>query len=367
MPDDYANQILDQLDEAKRQFGVLPANAIERLLARLERQKIKDPASLIRYHELLLFVRAYPHSARVQRLAESELKAFGKRIGWLTQVGVDLSLLGSPEVSGIANTAVTDTFSYNIVCWLEQKHSAEISFDWEWFEDENRLAQTFPRFLPLLEEDAAVEANVPYQKWLKEARGRVRETSWLLQRFQSLALTDKQKAELYDSLKLYVRWEPKFAATRTGMRLGGHKPFYHRRPLIRRQEVSLEKEILAPASPIEKLSPAQGEKILDLARETSTVRYRELYGFTHGDSARVLRAQLGRGIELFIAGLPAKKRLPLRAYHAAMIFKNGVPVGYFEGLSFLSVWRAALIFITAFARARPHGFTRRHWQSFITC
>ena len=32
-------------------------------------------------------------------------------------------------------------------------------------------------------------------------------------------------------------------------------------------------------------------------------------------------------------GVPPGKRLPLRAYHAAMIFKNGVPVGYFEGLS----------------------------------
>jgi hypothetical protein len=32
-------------------------------------------------------------------------------------------------------------------------------------------------------------------------------------------------------------------------------------------------------------------------------------------------------------GVPATKRLPLRAYHAAMIFKNGIPVGYFEGLS----------------------------------
>jgi len=42
---------------------------------------------------------------------------------------------------------------------------------------------------------------------------------------------------------------------------------------------------------------------------------------------------LGRGVELFLAGVPAGKRLPLRAYHAAMIYKNGVPVGYFEGLS----------------------------------
>ena len=31
--------------------------------------------------------------------------------------------------------------------------------------------------------------------------------------------------------------------------------------------------------------------------------------------------------------LPPEKRLPLRAYHSAMIYKNGVPIGYFEGLS----------------------------------
>jgi hypothetical protein len=99
---------------------------------------------------------------------------------------------------------------------------------------------------------------------------------------------------------------------------------------------------------MERLSLTQGEKILDLARETSTVRYRELYGFTHGDPARVLRAQLGRGVELFITGLPATKRLPLRAYHAAMIFKNGVPVGYFEGLSFFERMESGFNFYYSF-------------------
>ena len=42
---------------------------------------------------------------------------------------------------------------------------------------------------------------------------------------------------------------------------------------------------------------------------------------------------LGRGVELFLMGLPAEKRLPLRTCHAAMIYKNSVPIGYFEGLS----------------------------------
>jgi hypothetical protein len=35
-----------------------------------------------------------------------------------------------------------------------------------------------------------------------------------------------------------------------------------------------------------------------------------------------------------VISLPSGKRLPLRAYHSAMIYKNGVPIGYFEGLSF---------------------------------
>jgi hypothetical protein len=88
-----------------------------------------------------------------------------------------------------------------------------------------------------------------------------------------------------------------------------------------------------PSLRLEKLSARQGEKALDLARAASTIRYRELYGFTHGDAKHVYRAELGRGVELFLMGVPAEKRLPLRAYHAAMIYKNGVPIGYFEGLS----------------------------------
>ncbi|HYT50031.1 MAG TPA: hypothetical protein VEL78_06545, partial [Pyrinomonadaceae bacterium] len=85
--------------------------------------------------------------------------------------------------------------------------------------------------------------------------------------------------------------------------------------------------------PVQRLSRVEGEKILDMARETSAVRYRELHGFTYGDARRVLKTDLGRGIEIFVMGVPPENRLPLRAYHAALVFKNGVPVAYFEGLS----------------------------------
>ena len=338
MPRNSINRLLDQLDELKSRFDLSESERVEQILARMVRQEANDAATLVRFHEILLFISAYPQSARVKRLAESLLKSFDKRVAALSEAGADLSHMDHPELSGIAGRSVTDTFTYPIVRWLVERDPNRVALDWEWFEDENRLAETWPRFMPLLEEDAFVEANVPYKGWLRAASAAsVKDLVWLVQRFESLAKsnkkTGKEIAELFDSQKLYVSWTPPYHATRTGMRIPAPKIFYHRQPLIRRSDVSLKDELEKPPAPLSRLSSKQGEVILDLARAASTVRYRELYGFTNGDPARVFKTNLGRGVDLFIMGVPPNRRLPLRAYHAAMIFKNGVPVGYFEGIS----------------------------------
>jgi hypothetical protein len=95
----------------------------------------------------------------------------------------------------------------------------------------------------------------------------------------------------------------------------------------------LKRNSIDPTPPTRKLSLSKGTIALDVARNASTVRYRELYGFTNGDPRSVYQMSLGRGVELVVFTLPPDKRLPLRAYHSAMIYKNGVPIGYFEGLS----------------------------------
>jgi hypothetical protein len=330
---DNTPSLLDQLDELKTEFTPAAARKVERLLARLSRKKFSDTDLLVRYHELLLFLRAYPHNASIVHVVEGELRGFANRIAFLEKQEIDVAPLEHPEVSGITGTTVTDTFSFYIVRRLQQQHPSQLEIYWEWFESENRLAATWPRFMPLLAEDAYVEANVPYREWLAAARGRRTELEWLIEQFDRLPKPDHERAELYDSQQLYVRWTPGFNLSRTGMRLAGRQLFYHHGPFIQRRDIDLRKELAQPAPKLVKLPPAQGEKALDMAREASTIRYRELYGFTHGDPKSVYRAELGRGVELFIISLPKEKRLPLRTYHAVMIYKNGVPIGYFEGLS----------------------------------
>ena len=327
-----STQSLTALEDLKRQFGDSDAKLL-RTLKSLSNSKLADAESLVRVHETLLFLRAYPQSANVLKLVDQILKVFAKRVAQLRETEADLSPLDDPEVSGIAGTSVTSNFSYKIVCWLVRKYPAQISIDWDWMESEDQMGATLPRFLPLLADDAMVEAHVPFREWLRSAKGRQSEIVWLIEQFEALDIPYKLKAELYESLKLHVTWEFGRAASRTGMKSLRTKAFFHRQPLIKRREISLTAELNGPPIPVARLTSAEGERFLDMARETSAVRYRELHGFTYGDAARVLRAELGRGTEAFVMGVPAEHRLPLRAYHAALILKNGVPVAYFEGLS----------------------------------
>ncbi len=334
MPPKSVEKLLNELHSASNLFRSGQQRTTSRILAQLARKKLSDQHDLVRFHEILLFVSAYPQSSQIRRAAESLLATVAGQVATLVSANADISALEHPDVSGIAGTSVTDTFSYYIVSWLLRRHPGQITLDWGWFEDENRLAATWPRFMPLLEEDTFVEANIPYSTWLAAAKSTTEtEVSWLIRHFEALPRSQTEKAELYDSLQLYVRWTPGYAASRTGLRLPVRNHFYHHGPLIQRRDLSFATELQASPAPVKTISSKHGEAILELARAASTIRYRELYGFTHGDPKSVLQVSFGRGVSLYVIGLPPGRRLPLRAYHAAMIFKNGIPVGYFEGLS----------------------------------
>src|SRR5215470_14628818 len=96
--------------------------------------KVKDAESLIKFHERLLFFRAYPPSGRVLREVESILKETPQQVSQLQETDIDLSPLDEVDVSGIAETVVTSNFSYAIVRWLVKKYPKQVSIDWGWFD-----------------------------------------------------------------------------------------------------------------------------------------------------------------------------------------------------------------------------------------
>lgn len=334
MPSASLDKLLASLEEAKGRFGAGENAPARRLLDQLARRRFTDAGSLIRFHEILLFMRAYPQSEEMLGRVEALLSSFAQRVEQLRRSGVDMIDFDYMEYSGIAGTELKGTFGYAMAGWLEDRYPAGVSIDWQGYEKAERLGHTLPRFLPLLYEDSLVEANVPYSEWIHAATGRGdRELGWLLRCFDRLPVSERAKTELYDSLELKIRWNLNDSrAARTHLKHPVRKVFYHEGPLIKRSEVSLAKEVESPLS-LKELSRGRGQKMIDLLREATTVRYRELYGITHGDPSTVAQASAGRGVEIFLWELARDRRLPLRAYHAGFALKNGVPVAYIEGIS----------------------------------
>jgi hypothetical protein len=336
------NHLLTQLEASKNQFGPRHVAFVTNLLAQLSKLQLDDPHHVIRFHECLLFLRAFPHAPSLIPRIENLLHTFHLRIEKLRAANADMSLFDEFDTSGIAGTTMQDTLSLDVVQWLVRRiprnrisPNPEIAWNdyWEDYPSERARGTIWPRFIPLLEEDADVEANIPWQHWLDAARGRENPLSWLIQRFEQLPLPARQRAELYDSLRLPIRWRLenlKLSRTRNFNR--PRRFYFHSGPLIQRSEVSLSRELAQPAPRFEKLSLASGESVMHAIRDVMVVRYRELYGTTLGDPRTVLRADLGRGVVMHFWGLPPSRRLPLRAYLAGYTLKNGVPINYVEAI-----------------------------------
>jgi hypothetical protein len=332
-----AEELLIQLEASKHSFDPTNSARITKLLTQLAKCEFTDPHQLIRFHESLLFLRAFPNSRALIPPTEKLLNTFFKRVEKLRASHTDMSIFDDFDTSGIAGTTMQDILSFDVVRWLVRRipRNIEIAWDayWDDYQSERARSTIWPRFIPLLEEDADVEANIPWQHWLDSARGQEKPLPWLIHRFEQLPLPDRHRAELYDSLHLPIRWNLKnLKLSRTRNWSSPRRFYFHDAPLIQRSEVSLARELSQPAPRFEKLSPATGESVMQAIRDVMVVRYRELYGTTLGDRHTVVRADLGRGVVMHFWGLPPTRRLPVRAYVAGYTLKNGVPINYIEAI-----------------------------------
>ncbi len=329
---------LTQLEASRYSFGRNEAASVVKQLNRLNAARFPDSASLIRFHEALLFLRAFPQAPSVLRATERILNSFHRKVEALRQAGADMDDFEPIEVSGIAGTEMEDTLSFDVASWLIKCMTGKVEIAWENYDPGRELGTTSPRFIPLLEDDAYVEADTPWRRWLETAAGKKNASAawlpaWLIERFEQLQLPVQQKAELYESLRVPLRWN---LGNSVIARTRNWKPvpsvFYHSEPLISRSQVSLAAELARRPPQLTKLSRQQGDKIMDMIREVMLVRYRELYGTTLGDPKSVVQSDVGRGVTIYLWNLPPDRRLPLRAYVAGLTLKNGVPVNYVEAI-----------------------------------
>src|ERR1700686_853028 len=186
------NHLLSQLEAPKKRFDPGRPPLIAKLLAQLSKLSFTDPRQLIRFHEALLFLRAFPHAPTLVPRIEDLLNTFHQRTEKLRSLQPDMSLFDDFDTSGIAGTTMQDTLSFDVALWLARRiprnrisPNIEIVWDdyWDDYQAERSRATTWPRFIPLLEEDADVEANIPWPRSPQAPRGGPGSLRWRLPRF----------------------------------------------------------------------------------------------------------------------------------------------------------------------------------------
>jgi hypothetical protein len=212
MPAKTLDRQLMQLEASRYKFGPGEATPIVKLLNRLDTTRFPDPPALIRFHETLLFLRAFPQGPAVVRATERILNNFHKKVEALRKAGADMDDFDTFEFSGIAGTEMEDTLSFDVAKWLINRLPGKVEIAWDNYDPGRELGTTGPRFIPLLEDDANVEADTPWQQWLETAAGAAGRKKnatapWLINRFEQLSLPPQQKAELYESLRVPLRWK----------------------------------------------------------------------------------------------------------------------------------------------------------------
>ena len=299
-----------------------------RLLEALEGLPLGRPAALLRLHETLCFLQAYPDDPDVLERVDRALAEFPERVARLGPAA-----RGPLHDSGIANAPLDYPFGYPMARWLATRFPRDCEVAWRRFDEADRLDETLSLLASPAEGDAFSEGGMGWRRWLRVAKGgrRMTDLQLLLELFARTGLPEEARDWLYENLALPVLWTPRGAgASRTLARTPPARVFFHEDGL-ERHGARLPEALAGPLPSLRRAPRALAAALIEAARVAMATRQRELHAFSHPNPDDVLLAGVGRGVQIALFGIQPGFRLPLEGYYAFLALKNGVPVSYGGG------------------------------------
>ena len=332
------NSLLKQLELLRLHYGELAAADKALLVQQIGVRSFSRPELLVRYHEILCWMAAYPDHQRLLSLVRGELKRFGAR----ADVARHREALRN---SGIAGTDMHYRFFWMMARWLAKRAGGQLQIDWTVPYFEPGLRAALPLFLGWSRAEAAKRSTLPLRQLIdhcrasdpyKEYKTASRtDAVWLTTAIERLPGDDFTRERLHDSIDpAYVLTATPHFASRT---LAYHQPA----PLVfRRQPPQSERPVLsrelarAPLA-LTRCAAPMSNALLDLARQAMLTRERDLAAFSWGDARDVMLIDDGDGLSFALIGSLPQRRLPLAAVHGWLMLRNRVPIGYVQTDSLL--------------------------------
>jgi len=300
-----------------------------------------DAALLVAYHDVLLFLLAYPATSAMRSLASRELARVAAATREIDAHGSARARAGLSG-SGVAWSTINIAFTYPVARWLVSRYPQCAEVD-SFGEGGALLAQWLRHALPSAEFELLESPHDTPEGLLEAAtpgwrRGRL---AWLVAQFERLQCDSALREAAYDSLNMFVTLNARDAPiSRTFSRGLPVAAFYHRGPMLR--DVDANRVIATPLPVARRLRQKACVHLVDSGRAVLAMLGRETDPITHADVARTRYYELGRGVAITLfSALPARRN-PLDSHIGYVLSKNSVPVGYGGGWPFLGTCKIGI-------------------------
>ncbi len=316
------NQHLDRLKEIADHSQVI------NLLQFYSGYRLRDPSVIKNYHDLLLFYCAFPFNNKIYKLAEEELKRVALTVSAFHHNTKKKAALMN---SGISNTELYCSYSRGIAGMLVKKFNCAVELG-SGDASEETVRNIIQSLLPAVEFEKISQGELGLTARLKTISGLQKPADllkWLLELFEDPHLPEMTKEELYRQLKVFIRWKLDDGSfSRTFLRWPVTKICYQKSFIKKVNSAKIVKQKIG--NPV-LLSSSRKKELADTMKASLAFYCRETDPITYTDEEELELFDMGRGLQIAVAGMVKEKRLALESYMGFMAFKNGVPVSYGGG------------------------------------
>lgn len=310
---------LNALNNVANQFGQEAAKTKASLIGQLSKMAFQEK-HVLHYHDILLFLIAYPDNATVKTLAEKELKritAFAKKDS--------LSKMALPENEGLPYNKIVTRFSPDFLQWLLQHEDIRVDFD-SFYHPVLSLNDILNSSLPsvLKSETTAGLENEDLLAQLGISRSQYMD--FIMGQFQEFNQLPWLKEMLSDRMMAYVQLVPKNEKfSRAYNRIRIDETYYHADLL---KKFDAEKMICTPLPPAHIPDENERKAIYKSVRNAMALMVREIDPATFMQAETMRMYDVGRGLQFAFYSMMPNRQLPLETYFGFTFFKNGIPISY---------------------------------------
>lgn len=313
---------LATLERKRFEYGSGAAEHKLALLRVLDAGRLARSLEVVRLHEALCFLRAYPDDAAVLAQVEAMLDRFERRADLARHRA---ALAGT----GIAGTATPYRFYAQTASWLARRHGRALMVDWAELGDGAALEPLLPLFALYAETPGLDGLSLSAREWIDRMKGpRESDAEFLIRRFEALRMDPAAREMLFESIDVpFVLAPHPNGPSRTRAKLATARVAFRTEPL-RRDRPSLTLQIARPPRAVRPAMPSEAREIVDLARAMMVTLNRDLDVFSYGSEEDVRIAECEDGLTFAFIGFIPERRLLLEALYGYLILQNGVPIGY---------------------------------------